>query len=73
MAALVLKNVPPETHRWLKEEAVRNRRSMTQQAMQIIEEARAHRLPPLPPPFRVKTRRPFTQAWLRKAIEEGRE
>ena len=73
MAALVLKNVPKETHRWLKQEAERNRRSMTQQALLILEQARLRVLPPVPPPARIKTLKPFTQAWLRKAIEKGRD
>ena len=73
MAALLLKPVSKDLHRWLKQEAQRNRRSMTQQAMLILEQARLRPVPPVPPPARIKPLKPFTQGWLRKAIEEGRE
>jgi hypothetical protein len=72
MPAIVLKSVPHELHRWLKGEAERNRRSMTQQLLLILEQARSRPLPPVPPPARIKTLKPFTQVFLRKAIEEGR-
>jgi hypothetical protein len=72
--SIVLKDIPADTHQWLKDEATRNRRSMNQEAIHILEQARNHRLPPVPPPARIiKPKKPFTQAWLRKAIEEGRE
>ena len=73
MPSLVLKNVSKRTHRWLKEEAERNRRSMTQQALLILDQARLRPLSPVPPPNPIKPLKPFTQAWLRRAIEEGRE
>jgi hypothetical protein len=74
MPSIVLKDLPAETHQWLKNEAILNRRSMNQQAIHILEQARKHRLPAVPPPARIiKPKKPFTQAWLRKAIEEGRE
>lgn len=72
MAALVLKNLPDRIHKRLKEEAARNRRSMGQQAILILEQA----LLPLPPlrPFKAfETKRPFTHEWLMKAMREGRE
>jgi hypothetical protein len=37
MPSLVLKNLPPEIHRRLKELASRNHRSMTKQAIDILE------------------------------------
>jgi len=73
MAAIMIKDVPKEAHQWLKEEASRNRRSMKQQLLHLIDQARLRPLKPIPPPLRIKTRKPFTQKWLRKAIEEGRE
>jgi len=73
MAAIMLKNVPREMHQWLKDEAERNRRSMSQQLLHILDQARFRPLKPVPPPLRIKTRNPITQQWLRKAIEEGRE
>lgn len=72
MAALVLKDVPRDLHRWLKEEAERNRRSMTQQAILILEQARSRPLPPVPPPAAIKPLKPYTQSWLSKAMREGR-
>jgi len=72
MPAIVLKDVPRELHRWLKDEAERNRRSMNQQLLLILEQAKCGPLPPVSPPARIKTLKPLTQAWLRKAIEEGR-
>lgn len=72
MASLVLKNLPDNVHRRLKEEAARNRRSMTQQATLILEQALVS-LPPLKSPSPIKPRRPFTHEWLMKAMREGRE
>jgi len=37
MAGLLIKNIPREVHEWLKREAERNRRSMTQQAIVVLE------------------------------------
>lgn len=39
MAALLIKDFPPELHQKLKEEAARYHRSMTRQAMALLEEA----------------------------------
>lgn len=66
MASLLLKNVPEHIRTALKEAAARSRRSMTQQALVILEQA----LRPLPP---IKPRRPFTHEWLLRAMREGRE
>ncbi len=38
MAALLIKELPPRLHRRLKEEARRQRRSMTQQALALLEQ-----------------------------------
>jgi hypothetical protein len=46
---------------------------MTQQAILILEQARVRPLAPVPPAARIKTLKPFNQAWLRKALTEGRE
>jgi hypothetical protein len=72
MPAIVLKDVPRELHRWLKDEAERNRRSMAQQMLLILEQAKSRPLLPISAPPRIKTLKPFTQTFLRKAIEEGR-
>ena len=68
MPALLIKNVPPALHRRLKQVARRQRRSMTQQALAILEYAlgqAAAELRPLPPPF--KGRFPLTDKILREA------
>lgn len=39
MSGLLIKDFPPELHRKLKEEAVRHHRSMTRQALALLEQA----------------------------------
>ena len=39
MAGLLIKDFPPELHRKLKEEAARYHRSMTRQALALLEQA----------------------------------
>lgn len=41
MPGLLLKDFPPELHRRLKEEAARHHRSMTRQALALLEQALA--------------------------------
>jgi len=41
MPGLLLKNFPPELHRRLKQEATRHHRSMTRQALALLEQALA--------------------------------
>jgi hypothetical protein len=71
MPSLVLKDLPKHVHKRLKEEAVRNRRSMTQQAVHILEHA-LRAIPPveLPPP--IKPLRRITGKMVLDAIHEGR-
>ena len=72
MAALLIKDLPTNVHVWLKQEARRNRRSMTQQAIVLFEE-RMRRFHPVhfgPP---VKTRTPLTSDFVDKAKKEGRQ
>jgi len=71
MAALLIKNLPPDVHRWLKREAEAQRRSMTQQVIVLFEE-RMKRFHPVhfPPPF--KTRSPLTAEFIDAAKKEGR-
>ncbi len=38
MSGLLIKDFPPELHRRLKEEAVRHHRSMTRQALALLEQ-----------------------------------
>ena len=72
MPAIVLKDVPADLHRRLRDQAERNRRSMSQELLTIMERALLP-LRPLAPAKPVKTKRPFTNAWLQKAMREGRE
>jgi hypothetical protein len=71
MPALLIKDIPREVHEWLKREAQRNRRSMTQQAIVVLEE-RIRRFQPVrfPPPARTRT--PLTAAFIDQAKREGR-
>lgn len=74
MAALVIKNLPDSLHRRLKEEAARNRRSMTQQALAILEHALAEnrgtasRQPPEPIDLKVR----HDHKWIYASIRRGR-
>jgi hypothetical protein len=71
MPSLLIKNLPHEMHEWLKREAEKNRRSMTQQVIILFEET-MHRFQPVrfPPP--AKTRTPLTPEFIDKAKREGR-
>jgi len=74
MAALVIKNLPDSLHRRLKEEAARNRRSMTQQALAILENALAgapgvaNKEPPRP----VDLKAQHDHKWIYASIRGGR-
>lgn len=72
MASLVIKNLPNDLHVKLKKEAERHRRSMTQQAVVILQNA-LRPLPPLAPIKPIKPTRPFSHQWLLKAMKSGRE
>ena len=71
MPALLIKHIPREVHEWLKLEAKRNRRSMIQQAIVVLEE-RMRRFRPVrfPPP--VQTRTVLTAQFIDRAKREGR-
>lgn len=71
MAAILLKNVPDQLHARLKQASVRNRRSMTQEAVCLLEEA-LHLRPAADLPAPIKPKKPFTQQWLSKAMRAGR-
>ena len=71
MPGLLIKDVPREVHEWLKREAEKNRRSMTQQAIMVLEEGmRRFRAVKFPPP--VKTRTILTAEFIDRAKREGR-
>ena len=71
MPALLIKDLPPDVHKWLKHEAETHRRSMTQQAIVLFEERmRKFRPVHFGPP--VKTRTPLTDAFIDEAKRAGR-
>ncbi len=71
MAALVIKNIPENLHQRLKEEARKHRRSMTQEALNILEESL--NIIPIEFPDPVKGTSQLTQELVEDAIREGRE
>jgi hypothetical protein len=71
MPGLLIKDIPREVHEWLKREAERNRRSMTQQAIVVLEERMRHFRPVrFPPP--VQTRTILTAEFIDRGKREGR-
>ena len=73
MPSLVIKKLPEELHRSLKEQAARNHRSMTREAILILEEAVIGRRPEksLPAPVRLKFQ--ADNDWISRAKRQGRE
>lgn len=71
MPALLIKDLPADVHAWLKQEAVRNRRSMTQQVIVLFEE-RMSRFRPVHFGRPVKLREPLTDEFVNQARREGR-
>jgi hypothetical protein len=71
MPGLLIKDIPREVHEWLKREAERNRRSMTQQAIVVLEE-RMRRFRPVKFPPPMKTRTILTAEFIDRAKHEGR-
>jgi len=72
MPALVIKQLPEDLHRRLKNDAARHHRSMTQQAIVILESALGT-VPPIPSVRPVKLGVPLTNAFINRAKREGRE
>jgi hypothetical protein len=72
MAGLLIKDFPPALHRRLKEVAARHHRSMTREALVLLDEAlqRAEPSGHWPPP--VKGRMPLTKRLIDWAKREGR-
>jgi len=73
MPSVLLKDVPKKLHQQLRARAGRNRRSMQQEALYLLERAigeDAGEPETLPPPM--PTRRPLTNAWLKRAIARSR-
>lgn len=74
MPALVLKNVPEALHERLKAQAAANRRSLTQEVIQLLERGVLTLQPgdpQLPQPVRLPGA-PVSTDWIEAAIHEGR-
>lgn len=76
MPGLLIKDIPEHLHVQLKKRAARNHRSMTREAIAILEAALAGR-PDRPSlaeidRMRVRGKKPLTDAFLRKARTQGR-
>jgi plasmid stability protein len=71
-----VKNLPEPLHEKLRAQAQQNRRSLTQEAIHILEQGllAAPRRSPirLSPPIKLKGG-PLTTEWIEAAIHEGRE
>ena len=74
MGTLVIKNLPERLHDRLREQADRNRRSVTQEAISLLEAGiTVPRIAPsLPPPVKLKGG-PLTADELASAIQAGRD
>lgn len=73
MPGLLIKNLPEPLHRKLKERAARNRRSMTNEALYLLEmilEQEPIKPSEMPTPFEGEF--PITDEWLDAAKREGR-
>lgn len=72
MADLLIRNVPPEVHSRLKASAKSNRRSLTQEAIAILDE-RLKATPLSPPllPEPIKPSRPITMQETIGYIDDG--
>jgi hypothetical protein len=73
MSALLIRDLPEELHRVLKQRAAQNRRSMAKEAMHLLELAltmSGNTPPDLPPPFVGNF--PLTDDWLDQAKQAGR-
>lgn len=71
MPALVIKDLPAEIHRRLKDDAAQHHRSMTQQAIVILEQA-LHRVRTIPAFKAYKGKFPLTNDFINTAKREGR-
>ena len=74
MGTIVIRDLPADLHERLKAQAKRNHRSLTKEAIALIErqltEPRA--MPELPPPLRLKAG-PLTTRQIEAAISKGRD
>jgi len=72
MPAILIKDVATRLHAWLKEEAARNRRSMTQQAVVVLESTMNRPQPLHFPPFIPLNGKPLTLHEIDQTKKEGR-
>ncbi len=70
MSSLLIKNLPEELHKKLKEQAQKHRRSMMQEAITILEQNLLIVTTKIPDPLQGK--KLMTQDILTNAIQEGR-
>jgi hypothetical protein len=75
MNSIIIKNVPPKIHRWLKQEAERQHRSLNRQALATLEQSMTSsataRIGYLPPPVTLKCG-PLSFEDIDRAKREGR-
>lgn len=72
MPSLILRDLPEEVHKRLRDRAQRHHRSMTKEAVSILERELIASDPVELPPV-VATSRPIPSNLIDEAIEEGRE
>ena len=70
MSDLLIKQMPPALHAKLREQSRRHRRSMTQEALTILEKGLGVAAAEFPPP--ISGKRLLTQRLVTKGIREGR-
>jgi len=71
MSALLIKNLPADVHKWLKQEAERHRRSMAQQVIVIFED-RMKRFCPVHFGAPSKTRTRLSNEFFTRSKQAGR-
>jgi plasmid stability protein len=71
MSSILIKDIPEELHRRLREAATRDHRSLSKEVIALLEGALADRPAGLPPPLELAF--PLIQEWLDQAVGEGRE
>lgn len=73
MAGLIIKNLPYELHQKLKARAAQHRRSMTKEAIVLLERGLESEGEVREPPAPYKGECPLTEDFIDKAKREGRE
>jgi hypothetical protein len=74
MATIIIRDLPEALHERLKDQAKRNHRSLTKEAIALIERHLDQSRPPpeLPPPLRLKAG-PLTIRQIEAGIAKGRD